>query len=72
MNKIDKLEADLQHVEEILNRTRSDLINLVPGDKVQAEEIALQATDESKPEKDKKSHAHGSRSGWFGFLTHKS
>ena len=65
---MDKLEADFRHVEEILDRAKTDVMNLVPEFESFGATVAKEnGTDSPGQEQKEKSHA-----GWFSFLSHKA
>lgn len=77
-NQNEKFEADIREVEEILDRTKADLLNLLtefesaPAPKLQpAGAVAPEAARDSKPAGDE-TILPRRNFGWFHFPSHKS
>jgi hypothetical protein len=79
MNQNDKFEADISQVKAILDRTKADLMNLLPEfDTLEAALAAKNgnvgaaaAPDDSKPAENPTTIPR-SHFGWFHFHSHKS
>lgn len=80
-NHNDKFEADMRQVEQILDRAKADLMNLLPEIESLRTELRLEPGDGSETAAAHASNTAGdgnvftagrNHSGWFRFFSHKS